>query len=208
MCSNKMVFYDYESDSGDISLSTSVSSPQLSSILRDTSLDAGPSQFRRAPVASDATSPTPQMLYGKSLWKAQGDNIPELSLNIDEDPITPTSSTFTNHKIGTTTPTRPTQTNRRTSSNSTLTRSKSLNVNVRLSNMDETTPVRTPSMRLGWTRRPGEPRPPPLVGEGVSRGVGRWLKEIVVCNFDLERGPVVERRVLGRRWGRGEKENV
>jgi hypothetical protein len=36
----------------------------------------------------------------------------------------------------------------------------------------------------------------------------RWVKEIVVCNFDLERGPVVERRVMGRRWGSGERENV
>lgn len=66
----------------------------------------------------------------------------------------------------------------------------------------------TPSDKIGWARRPGEPRPPPLVGEDVARKMGRWIKEIVVCNFDLERGPVVERRAGGRRWGLGEKENV
>ncbi|KAL7418405.1 hypothetical protein Q5752_006863 [Cryptotrichosporon argae] len=66
----------------------------------------------------------------------------------------------------------------------------------------------SPSLRLGSARRPGEPRPPPLVGTDVARRVGRWVKEVVVCNFDLERGPVVERRALGRRWGPGEKENV
>lgn len=66
----------------------------------------------------------------------------------------------------------------------------------------------TPSDKIGWTRHPGEPRPPPLMSEDVARKMGRWVKEIVVCNFDLERGPVVERRAGGRRWGFGEKENV
>ncbi|WVW86151.1 hypothetical protein I302_108192 [Kwoniella bestiolae CBS 10118] len=66
----------------------------------------------------------------------------------------------------------------------------------------------TPSSKLGWSRRPGEPRPPPLVGDATSRKMGRWVKEVVVCNFDLERGPVVERRAGDRRWGPGEKENV
>lgn len=46
------------------------------------------------------------------------------------------------------------------------------------------------------------------MSEDVARKMGRWVKEIVVCNFDLERGPVVERRAGGRRWGLGEKENV
>lgn len=68
--------------------------------------------------------------------------------------------------------------------------------------------ARTPSMKLGWSRRPGDPRPPPLVNPFVALKMSRWIKEIVVCNFDLERGPVVERRVIGRRWGPGEKENV
>jgi hypothetical protein len=47
-----------------------------------------------------------------------------------------------------------------------------------------------------------------LITPEVARRVGRWVKEVVVCNFDLERGPVVERRIIGRRWGPGEKENV
>jgi hypothetical protein len=63
-------------------------------------------------------------------------------------------------------------------------------------------------MRIGWARKPGDPRPPPLVTPEVRERMSRWVKEIVVCNFDLERGPVVERRALGRRWGPGEKENV
>lgn len=52
------------------------------------------------------------------------------------------------------------------------------------------------------------PRPPPLVDDDCAQKMSRWVKEIVVCNFDLERGPVVERRAVGRRWGTGEKENV
>ncbi len=36
----------------------------------------------------------------------------------------------------------------------------------------------------------------------------RWVQEIVVCNFDLDRGPVVEHRMAGRPWGKGEKENM
>ncbi|KAK8853233.1 hypothetical protein IAR55_003935 [Kwoniella newhampshirensis] len=134
----------------------------------------------------------------------------------------PTSSTMV----------RPNGNTRRTSSN--LGRSRSLNV--RLPSVDLSTSSTTggtragfgsshygsngtssssssaaragPSSRLGWTRRPGEPRPPPMVNEMTSRKMSRWIKEVVVCNFDLERGPVVERRAGGRRWGPGEKENV
>lgn len=51
-------------------------------------------------------------------------------------------------------------------------------------------------------------RAPPLVDEKTARRMDRWVKEIVVCNFDLERGPVVERRAVGRRWGPGLKANV
>lgn len=127
-----------------------------------------------------------------------------------------------------TTPTRsresplPGPTPRRTSSNSSthsLNRSRSLGNRLAIPSSSasaSTTPsptdgrngARTPSMRLGWSRRPGEPRPPPMVELGVRRRMERWVKEIVVCNFDLERGPVVERRAVGRRWGPGEKENV
>jgi hypothetical protein len=46
------------------------------------------------------------------------------------------------------------------------------------------------------------------VDEKTARRMDRWVKEIVVCNFDLERGPVVERRAVGRRWGPGLKANV
>ncbi|WWC91689.1 uncharacterized protein L201_006635 [Kwoniella dendrophila CBS 6074] len=66
----------------------------------------------------------------------------------------------------------------------------------------------TPTSKLGWSRKPGEPRPPPLVSELISKKMSRWVKEFVICNFDLERGPVVERRAGDRRWGPGEKENV
>ncbi|GMK56685.1 hypothetical protein CspeluHIS016_0305250 [Cutaneotrichosporon spelunceum] len=52
------------------------------------------------------------------------------------------------------------------------------------------------------------PRPPPLVDDDTAARMARWVKEIVVCNFDLERGPVVERRAGRRRWGPGVKENV
>ncbi|TXT06632.1 uncharacterized protein COLE_05963 [Cutaneotrichosporon oleaginosum] len=52
------------------------------------------------------------------------------------------------------------------------------------------------------------PRPPPLIDDDTASRMARWVKEVVVCNFDLERGPVVERRAGGRRWGPGVKENV
>ncbi|WVO12525.1 hypothetical protein L204_100125 [Cryptococcus depauperatus] len=66
----------------------------------------------------------------------------------------------------------------------------------------------TPTSKTGWSKRPGEPRPPPLMSNDIAQRMSRWVKEIVVCNFDLERGPIVERRARGRRWGPGEKENV
>ncbi|WVQ72633.1 hypothetical protein IAR50_002192 [Cryptococcus sp. DSM 104548] len=74
--------------------------------------------------------------------------------------------------------------------------------------MSATTSRPTPSSRIGWSRRPGDPRPPPMMSHEVSEKMGRWVKDIVVCNFDLDRGPVVERKAGGRRWGFGEKENV
>lgn len=42
----------------------------------------------------------------------------------------------------------------------------------------------------------------------VATRMKRWVAEIVVCNFDLDRGPVVERRMAGRQWAKGEKANV
>lgn len=90
-------------------------------------------------------------------------------------------------------------------------RSRSLNTHKKLSQLNTNTSAKSPlsaTDRLGYTRRPGDPRPPPLITPKVSGRMERWIKEIVVCNFDLERGPVVERRIIGRRWGPGQKENV
>jgi hypothetical protein len=116
---------------------------------------------------------------------------------------------------------------RRTSSQATITRSRSLNVRIpsedrsasigqspfsrsppTLHPASATASSRTPSSRLAFARRPGEVRPAPMLDAETAGRMGRWVKEVVVCNFDLERGPVVERRVAGRRWGPGEKENV
>jgi hypothetical protein len=90
-------------------------------------------------------------------------------------------------------------------------RSRSLNTHKKLPQLFTNTSAKSPlsaTDRLGYSRRPGDPRPPPLITPGIAKKVGRWFKEMVVCNFDLERGPVVERRIIGRRWGPGEKENV
>jgi hypothetical protein len=92
-----------------------------------------------------------------------------------------------------------------------LSRSRSLNTHKKLPQLFTKTSAQSPlsaTDRLGYSRRPGDPRPPPLITPEIARKVGRWVKEMVVCNFDLERGPVVERRIIGRRWGPGEKENV
>lgn len=227
--------YDEDADSGDISLSLSKSSPQLSTIHAS---GAGPSRYRD--VAIPPSSPTPNRLLGKNLWPRPATDEAE---HVDRD-HTPTGSLFRSDErrassagiSGEGAHGSPTRFTRRTSSSTTITGvSRSRSMNVRLPSVDlsagsgsasgsgsgktrrndgaatgngDGTPSRTPSMRVGWTRRPGEARPPPLVPEQVIRGMGRWVKEIVVCNFDLERGPVVERRVMGRRWGPGEKENV
>ncbi|ODN77662.1 hypothetical protein L202_04813 [Cryptococcus amylolentus CBS 6039] len=110
---------------------------------------------------------------------------------------------------------------RRTSSG--IKRSRSLNVrlpsaddssssdpaqNSKQAPMSATSSRPTPSSRIGWSRRPGDPRPPPMISPEVAEKMGRWVKDVVVCNFDLDRGPVVERKAGSRRWGFGEKENV
>lgn len=90
-------------------------------------------------------------------------------------------------------------------------RTRSLNTHKKLPQLFTKTSAKSPlsaTDRLGYSRRPGDPRPPPLITPVIARKVGRWIKEILVCNFDLERGPVVERQIIGRRWGPGEKENV
>ena len=92
-----------------------------------------------------------------------------------------------------------------------LQRSRSLNMHKKLPQLFTRTSAKSPlsaTDRIGYSRRPGDPMPPPLITPEIARKVGRWIKEMVVCNFDLERGPVVERRIIGRRWGPGEKENV
>lgn len=47
-----------------------------------------------------------------------------------------------------------------------------------------------------------------FVDPDVAAKMKRWVQEIVVCNFDLDRGPVVERRMTGRPWAKGEKANM
>lgn len=47
-----------------------------------------------------------------------------------------------------------------------------------------------------------------FVDPDVATKMKRWVQEIVVCNFDLDRGPVVERRMTGRPWAKGEKANM
>lgn len=47
-----------------------------------------------------------------------------------------------------------------------------------------------------------------FVDPDVASKMKRWVQEIVVCNFDLDRGPVVERRMTGRPWAKGEKANM
>lgn len=202
--------YDEDSDSGDISLSIplSQSSPQLSSILHNN--HAGPSRHR------DVHSPTPKRLLGKTLWpRANGDVDDDSTPGRTASPSHDRRSHSANPFGGDSSPIPMT---RRTSSSTTIKPvSRSRSMNVRLPSVDLSadrrkgsngSTTRTPSTRLGWTRRPGEPRPPPLVNEDTVYRMERWVKEIVVCNFDLERGPVVERKVMGRHWGPGEKENV
>ena len=210
---------DHDSDAGDISLSfQSLSTATIVSSTRH-----------------DISSSTPNQRFGKYAGNhasiilppvASASTSPFVSLN-DDDSVTPqagpstwlaglvrpasAASNVANPVQAISTP-KSKRTNPRLSSSSSLTRSRSLNVRVEAdvspSRRMASAAVRTPSGRLGWSRQPGEPRPPPLVNEDVKRRMARWVKEIVVCNFDLERGPVVERRAVNRRWGPGEKENV
>lgn len=58
------------------------------------------------------------------------------------------------------------------------------------------------------TRRQSFRQPSQFVAPDVAARMKRWVEEIVVCNFDLDRGPIVERRMLGRPWAKGEKANM
>ncbi|KAK4685933.1 hypothetical protein P7C73_g4202, partial [Tremellales sp. Uapishka_1] len=89
----------------------------------------------------------------------------------------------------------------------------SLAMSMRLPSVDLSSPstpfsLSSPKLNLPQNHAKRRAAPSPLLDEETSRNMSRWVKEIVVCNFDLERGPVVERRAAGRRWGVGEKENV
>lgn len=177
--------------------------------------------------SKEGSNPNTPLASTSNFWAGNQTSIPRPS---SAALITYTSHTNTTGDQDDATPKNPrSYATTRTSSANSLTRSRSMNVHPnRLSRrlpsidlsadtlqrngdgssaMSATVGKSTPSTRLGWHRRPGE-RPPPLVNPMVAERMGRWIKEIVVCNFDLERGPVVERRMLGRRWGPGEKENV
>lgn len=76
--------------------------------------------------------------------------------------------------------------------------------------------MRTPSIEHS-TPTPASPSenrlaPVPIVQDRLDEetvlGMQRWVQEIAVCNFDLDRGPVVDYRMAGRAWGKGEKDNV
>jgi hypothetical protein len=181
-------------DSGDLSIPGSMTSPQIS-------LRATPRAHRR-----DVSSPTLRRtnFFSQNVEGPQGD--------VDTTPQAGPSRT---HSARPPSPTPPSDQHARGSAfdrlGSQVKRSQSLKTRKQLPNLFTNTSAKSPlsaTDRLGYSRRPGDPRPPPLITPEISKRVGRWVKEMVVCNFDLERGPVVERRIMGRRWGPGEKENV
>ncbi|KAK6909422.1 hypothetical protein I203_103440 [Kwoniella mangroviensis CBS 8507] len=193
------------------------SRPQAHSRERDVSVPNqrlfGKSLFTRSPGVPDAgpSVPSPQQRIVNLNDEVDSLSLP-ISGNVRSSSTSPSSSSSS---------ARPSSSRR---SSSGLGRSRSLNVklpslstdvprqsgpNSSLAPSSSSTHVHsTPSSKIGWSRRPGEPRPPPLVNDLTCRKMSRWVKEVVVCNFDLERGPVVERRAGDRRWGPGEKENV
>lgn len=209
----------YDPDTGDISLSlpSSSSEPQLASLLSDRKRPEGAGHRR------DISSPTPSRVVPsrRPVTALAGPPSPSPSTRtstpFDEDNVLTPIAGPSRPSSARIPAVAPTPTFTRLSNG--VHRSRSLNVrlpSVDLSNNTLAPPSAsphsassaTPTNRLGFSRRPGEPRPPPLITPNVYRDMSRWVKEIVVCNFDLERGPVVERRIAGRRWGPGEKENV
>lgn len=198
-------------DSGDLSVPSSLGSPQYGTLLPSR---APPRAHRR-----DISSPSPsRRSYTPSSVHEQtraSTSSPETSVNDDDtnsqagpsrsnSARPPSPSPLSGPDMG-----PPTLSSRLSGSG--VHRSRSLNTHKTLPSLNTHTSARSPlsaTDRLGYTRRPGDPRPPPLITPTVGGRMERWIKEIVVCNFDLERGPVVERRILGRRWGPGEKENV
>lgn len=204
----------FAEDSGDISLSLPASEAPL----------AAP-QLR----SREVSTPVPQRLLGKGLWPQHHGTQRSASAH---PPATESDMGERRHLAGegwgppspSTSP--PLQAGGPDSSSSTptvssrrqLTRSRSLNVKIPSVDLSQgprdvssATTATTPHSSLG---RPGaapsthSPRPPPLIDDDTATRMSRWVQDIIVCNFDLERGPVVERRAGGKRWGPGVKENV
>jgi hypothetical protein len=48
----------------------------------------------------------------------------------------------------------------------------------------------------------------PFVAEPIARRMQRWVHDVVVCNFDLETGPVIDRSILRPSRSKREKENL
>ena len=217
--------FEDDSDSGDIALSlpSSSSSPQIYS-------QAGPSRPR------DVSSPTPRRYQKSPLWARSPSLCPDprrpagspndLNRDGDDDdddlgtPLASRAASAAFHRgevtmRDTSSPTRRAASTVEGDQHTLPQRSRS--ISVRLPSMDLSLSARqgpasataaTPSVRVGYHLLPGESRPPTLITPDVASRMSRWVKEIVVCNFDLERGPVVERKIMGRPWGPGEKANV
>lgn len=197
-------------DSGDLSLHASLGSPQYGTLL--------PSRASSRAHRRDTSSPTPSRSYTPTARDRarMSTSSPDQSSESQAGPSRPNSARPpspspspipSGQKLSL--PSRLMNGNGDGKGN--VHRSRSLNTHKKLTTLMTNTSAKSPlsaTDRLGYTRRPGDPRPPPLITPEVSGRMERWIKEIVVCNFDLERGPVVERRVIGRRWGPGEKENV
>lgn len=189
-------------DSGDLSVSSSMASLQLGPVIT--------SQSTLRDSRRDISSPTP---------RRGGPDRRLLDSRDNDVDFTPKAGPSRTHSARPTSPPSQPQPYPNGSARapalerlgSQVQRSRSLNTRRQLPNLFTDTSAKSPlsaTDRIGYSRRPGDPRPPPLITPEVARRVGRWVKEVVVCNFDLERGPVVERRIIGRRWGPGEKENV
>ncbi len=99
------------------------------------------------------------------------------------------------------TPVRPSSTR---SASSNLSRSRTM-PRMRTPSTDTSLPLTAPA---GEYRLAPAPVAQSRLGEETVSGMQRWVEEIAVCNFDLDRGPVVDYRMAGRPWGKGEKDNV
>ena len=48
----------------------------------------------------------------------------------------------------------------------------------------------------------------PLIANDVAERIRRWVYDIIICNFDLETGPVIERSILRPTRSKRERENL